>query len=430
MDQYQAHHTPAVFTGISKIPADIITFDDYRQFIYIKQIMVTLIVKQERTGPIAGYHPWAFSGAFEFIPEGLQAGEPVKLLSKKGAYLASGYFNSYSQITVRIWGYDKDENVDEQFFSKRIERAFQIRKKYVESPLTNAYRVINGENDFLPGLIVDKYADYLVIQFHTRGIEQWKKEIVTALEKTLSPKGIYERSDMAVRNIENLEKTKEVLSGSIPDTINILENGFKFLVDVKGGQKTGYFLDQRDKRQAFIKYANDSSILNCFSYTGGFSVYALAGGAKRVVSVDTSENAIELARENIVLNGFDISKCEFVCEDVKKYLKNTEEHFDVIILDPPAFIKDRRKKKEGIAGYRSINEMALRVISREGILVTCSCSAHLTIEDFRYLLSEAGGKARRTLRMLECYTHGTDHLQLVPFPEGEYLKCFFLSVSP
>ncbi|MCX5806977.1 MAG: class I SAM-dependent rRNA methyltransferase [Proteobacteria bacterium] len=392
--------------------------------------MTKLTVKQERIGPVAGYHPWVFSGAFESIPEGLEAGEPVKLFSKKGDYLASGYFNSYSQITVRIWGYDKDEVVNEHFFSKRIEKARQIRKEYVESPSTNAYRVINGENDFLPGLIIDKYADYLVVQFHTRGIERWKNEIVAALEKIFSPKGIYERSDMAARNIENLDKTKGVLSGSIPDIINILENGFKFLVDVKGGQKTGFFLDQRDKRRALIKYADKASILNCFSYTGGFSVYALAGNAKKVVSVDTSEHALELARENISLNGFDISKCEFVCEDVKKYLKNTEDHFDVVILDPPAFIKDRRKKKEGITGYKSINEMALKALSGKGILVTCSCSAHLTIEDFRYLLSEAGGKARKTLSILESYTHGTDHPQLVPFPEGEYLKCFFLSVSP
>ncbi len=392
--------------------------------------MTKLTVKQERIGPIAGYHPWAFSGAFESIPEGLQSGEPVKLFSKKGDYLASGYFNSYSQITVRIWGHNKDEEVDEQFFSKRIENAFQIRKKYVENPLINAYRVINGENDFLPGLIVDKYADYLVVQFHTRGIERWKNEIVAALGTVFSPKGIYERSDMAARNIENLEKTKGILSGTVPDRIDILENGFKFLVDVKGGQKTGFFLDQRDKRQAFIKYANNASVLNCFSYTGGFTVYALAGGAKSVVNVDASENALELAKENIMLNGFNASKCEFICEDVKKYLKNTEDHFDIVILDPPAFIKDRRKKKEGIAGYKSINEMALRILSKNSILATCSCSAHLTIEDFRYLLSEAGAKARKKLSILECYTHGMDHLQLVPFPEGEYLKCFFLSVSP
>jgi len=392
--------------------------------------MKTLTIKQERIGPIAGFHPWAFSGAFESIPEGLHAGEPVKLISKKGDFLASGYFNSYSQITVRIWSYDKDEEVDEQFFTRRIEKALHIRNKFVESSSTNAYRIVNGENDLLPGLIVDKYADYLVVQFHTRGIEHWKNIIVAALEHICNPKGIYERSDMAVRDIENLEKTKGILSGSIPDIINILENGFKFLVDVKGGQKTGFFLDQRDKRQAIIKYTDKASVLNCFSYTGGFSVYALAGGAKRVVSVDTSENAIGLAKENIALNGFDISKCEFVCEDVKKYLKNTVECFDVIVLDPPAFIKDRKKKKEGISGYRSINQMALGILTKNGILVTCSCSAHLTSEDFRYMLSEAGGKAHKTLSILECYTHGIDHLQLVPFPEGEYLKCFFLSAFP
>jgi 23S rRNA (cytosine1962-C5)-methyltransferase len=389
--------------------------------------MIPLTIRQNRIGPLFGRHPWAFSQAFVRIPEGLKPGQPVKLLSEKGDFLALGYFNSYSQITVRIWGYEKDEEVDRRFFARRIEQAFQIRKKYVQSPLTDAYRVINGENDLLPGLIVDKYADYLVVQFHTRGIDSWKKEIVAALEEVLKPKGIYERSDMAARNNELLDKVAGEVSGSVPDRIAISENGFKFLVDVKHGQKTGFFLDQRDKRQAFLKYANDASVLNCFSYTGGFSVYALAGGARRVVSVDTSESAIELSRENISLNGLDIGRCEFICADVKGYLKNTEEEFDVIVLDPPAFVKDRKKKKEGIVGYKGINETALRILAETGILVTCSCSAHLTIEDFRYLLSEAGGKVRKTLQILEVYTHGIDHPHLVPFSEGEYLKCFFIS---
>ncbi len=403
-------------------------FDDRFQFIYIRFTLKKLTIKQKRIGPLGGYHPWVFSGAFEYIPEGLEAGEPVKLYSKNGDFLASGYFNSYSQIAVRIWSYNKDEEIGKQFFLTRIRKALHIRKTYVENQSTNAYRLINGENDLLPGLIVDKYADYLVLQFHTGGIEKWKNEIIDALEITLKPKGIFERSDMNVRNIEKLEKTKGVLRGDIPDVINILENGFKFLVDVKGGQKTGFFLDQRDKRLAIKKYTENSSVLNCFSYTGGFSVYALAGGANSVVNVDTSEAAIELARKNVIANGFDISRCKFVCEDVKKYLKNEEKSFDVVILDPPAFIKDRRKKKEGVAGYKKINEMALKIISENGVLVTCSCSAHLSIEDFRYILSESGGKARKILSILECYTHGMDHLQLLPFPEGEYLKCFILSV--
>ncbi len=392
--------------------------------------MARLTVRQNRIGPLIGRHPWVFSQAFVSIPDGLSPGEPVELVSERGDFLALGYFNSYSQIAVRIWGFEKSEEVDERFFARRVERAYSVRQKYVESPSTNAYRVVNGENDLLPGLIVDKYGDYLVVQLHTRGIDAWKKEIVAALEKTLQPKGIYERSDMtAARKNELLEEATGELSGSVPDLVTILENGFKFVVDVKGGQKTGFFLDQRDKRQAVMKYARGASVLNCFCYTGGFSVYALAAGAKRAVSVDTSAAAINLAKENVALNGIDLSRCDFVCHDVKSYLKNPQEVFDLIVLDPPAFIKDRKKRNEGIVGYKSINEMAFRAMTRTGILVTCSCSAHLSLEDFRYLLSETGGRLHKSLKILEVYTHGIDHPQLVPFSEGEYLKAFFIEAS-
>jgi 23S rRNA (cytosine1962-C5)-methyltransferase len=391
--------------------------------------MITLTIKKNRVGPVLGRHPWVFSQALAKIPDGITPGEPVKLVSETGEFLASGYFNSYSQIAVRVWGYEKDETTGPSFFTRRIERAWQIRKQYVESPSTNAYRLINGENDLLPGLIVDKYADHLVAQFHTRGIESWKTEIVNALQTTLKPDGVYERSDMPARKQENPDSVQGVLSGSVPDRIVIRENGFQFLVDVKHGQKTGFFLDQRDKRQACIKYVKEKNVLNCFSYTGGFTIYALAGGAHHVTSVDTSESALELAKENVTLNGLDPARCEFVCDDVKRFLRDIEKaQFDVIILDPPAFIKDRRKKKEGVIGYRGINEMAIRALSKDGILVTCSCSAHLTLDDLRYLLSEAGGKAGRSLRFLETYTHGIDHPQLVPFTEGSYLKCFIISL--
>jgi 23S rRNA (cytosine1962-C5)-methyltransferase len=389
--------------------------------------MVNLTVKQNRIGPVIGRHPWVFSRAILSVPEGLRSGEPVRLLTEKGAFLALGYFSSYSQITVRVWGYDRDEAVDESFFVRRIERAYRLRQRYIENGGTNAYRLINGENDLLPGLIVDKYGDYLVVQFHTRGIETWREKIVAALAKTIGPAGIYERSDVPVRKVDGLEDSTGLLWGAIPDHVTILENGFKFLVDIRGGQKTGFFLDQRDKRQAFMKYTKDAAVLNCFSYTGGFSVYALAGGAQRVTSVDASEAALDLAKQNIRINGLDIKKCDFVCEDVKSYLRSVVGQFEAIVLDPPAFIKDRRKKKEGIAGYKGINEMALRALSGQGILVSCSCSAHLSLEEFRYLLSEVGGKLGKPLRILETYTHGIDHPQLVPFFEGTYLKCLFMS---
>jgi 23S rRNA (cytosine1962-C5)-methyltransferase len=398
--------------------------------------MIQLKIKQKRIGPIKGYHPWVFSQAFCTIPEGLKPGDPVRLISEKGDFLAAGYFSSYSQITVRIWGYNEDENVDEEFFARRVKKAYRIRQAYLESTDTNAYRLINGESDLLPGLIVDKYAGCLVVQFHTKGIETWKNHIIKALQEIVRPDGIYERSDLAVRKMDPGRKTPDAadnlynptgtLLGSVPDLITIKENGFKFLVDVKHGQKTGFFLDQRDKRKALVKYTKNASVLNCFSYTGGFSVYALSGGAEKIVNIDTSEKALELARENIKLNGFSHNKCTFINEDVKSYLKNLNEQFDLIILDPPAFIKDRRKMNEGISGYKSINEMALRMLMEGGIMVTCSCSAHLRLDNFRFLLSETGGKVGKRLSFLEAYTHGIDHLQLFPFTEGEYLKCFFV----
>jgi 23S rRNA (cytosine1962-C5)-methyltransferase len=390
-------------------------------------IVVTLTVKQKRIGPIAGYHPWVFSRALIRIPDGIQPGEPVRLESENGLFLASGYFNSYSQITVRLWGYDETEEINEGFFARRIKRAYEQRTRYVERPGTNAYRVVNGESDLLPGLIVDKYGDYLVVQFHTRGIEFWKKEIVAALEKVVPTKGLYERSDVAVRKADGLAGIAGLLGGTIPDLITIKENGFKFLVDVRHGQKTGFFLDQRDKRQAFMKYTKNAVVLNCFSYTGGFSVYAIAGGARVVTNVDSSETALQLAKENIILNGFDAGRCEFVCGDAKAYLRDCSETFDAIVLDPPAFIRDRRKQQEGIAGYKTINERAARLLSGNGILATCSCSTHLSLSEFRYLISEVGGRTRRPLKLLEVYTHGIDHPRLVSFTEGDYLKCLFVA---
>ena len=388
--------------------------------------MLKLEIKNERSGPVRGFHPWVFSKALASVPEGIIPGEPVLLYDRSGNFLASGYFSSYGQISVRLWGQEENEEVGADFFARRIARARDIRRQYVEKQGTDAYRLINGESDLLPGLITDRYGDYLVVQFHTRGIERWKDDIVDALWRTINPRGIYERSDVQVRHFDSLGPVKGPLLGEVPDIIEIKENGLRFLVDVKEGQKTGFFLDQREKRSAFMKYAREKHVLNCFSYTGGFSVYAMAGGAKGVTSVDSSSRALDLARENIILNGFDPSGCEFICEDVKKYLRESSKTFSAIILDPPAFIKDRRKKHEGLAGYRSINEMALRKLMPEGILLTCSCSAHLSMNDFRYLLSEVGAKTHRALTFLEVYTHGIDHPQLVPFTEGEYLKAVFL----
>jgi len=396
--------------------------------------MITLKVKRERTGPVIGRHPWVFSGALIKVPEGLESGTPVRLEDEAGNFLAQGYFNSYSQIAVRIWSWDANEEVNEDFFVRRIKNADELRKNYLADKKNDSYRLINSENDFLPGLIADKYGDYVCLQFHNRGIELWKENIIAALRKVLKPKGIYERSDVRTRGIEGAPQQAGLLWGEVPEKIKITENGYKFWVDIIAGQKTGFFLDQRDKRAALEKYVKGKNVLNCFSYTGGFSVYALGAGAKKVVSVDASASAIKLAEENIKMNKLDLKKCGFVCEDVKNYLFKLNQDanadkFDVIILDPPAFVKDRHKIKEGLMGYKKINEMAFRALPAGGILVTCSCSAHVSMLDFRHVLSEAAGRARRTVQILETYTHGIDHPELVAFTEGEYLKCVFARIA-
>ena len=394
--------------------------------------MIKLTINTKRLGPVLARHPWIFSGALKNLPQGLDCGMPVAIFDESDKFIGQGYFNSYSQIAVRLWGFDETEVVDQKFFDNRIKNALEIREQFVLSKNTDACRLVYGENDFLPGLVVDKYGDYLSVQFHNRGIEFWKEQIVSALVKIIKPKGVYERSDMKARGIEGAEKQVGVLFGKVPEKVEIKENGLKFWVDIMTGQKTGFFLDQRDKRLALQKYVKDKKVLNCFSYTGGFSVYAAVAGAKKTVSVDASQGAIELAKENFKLNKLDLKKNEFEVGDVKEFLTRSEvaaEKFDIIILDPPAFIKNRHKIKEGLVGYRKINEAAMRILPQGGILVSASCSAHLNLTDFRHMLANSAGRAGKNLQILETFTHGMDHPELAAYTEGEYLKVIFAKVT-
>jgi 23S rRNA (cytosine1962-C5)-methyltransferase len=231
--------------------------------------MTTLTILSKRVGPIRGHHPWVFSGAIKHIPEGLASGEPVELFDEAGKFLAAGYFNSYSQIAVRLWGFEQNVLIDQDFFVTKLRHALDLRTRFVETKTTNAYRLVYGENDGLPGLIVDRYSDYLVVQFHNVGIARWKKELVAALVEVLSPAGIYERSDVGGRTkherADEAGAVTGLLYGEVPDRIIILENNIQFAVDVKTGQKTGFFLDQRDKRLALQKYVAGKKVLNCFS---------------------------------------------------------------------------------------------------------------------------------------------------------------------
>ncbi len=394
--------------------------------------MTTLTVRRDRVGPIFARHPWIFAGAFVAVPEGLATGAPVRVEGPDGRFLAAGYFNGYSQIAVRVWSWDEQEVVDDAFFRRRVERALALRERLLAGSGTNAYRLIFSENDLLPGLVVDRYGDHLCLQCHTRGIEEWRDVIVRTLVDVLHPAGIYERSDVKVRAIEGAAPRTGLLHGFVPPVVEIEENHLRFGVDVIGGQKTGFFLDQRDKRAALQRHVRDRRVLNCFCYTGGFSVYAGAGGASHVTSVDVSARALELAAENVRRNAFEASRFSFACADVKDYLtgpaRDASPPFDVIILDPPAFVKDRRKIQEGLVGYRRINEAALRLLPPGGLLVTCSCSGHVSLADFRHLVAECAARAGRTVQVLETFGHGVDHPELVAYAEASYLKTLFCAV--
>lgn len=394
--------------------------------------MTTLTVRRERIGPVFARHPWIFAGALREVPEGLETGAAVRIEAPDGRFLAAGYFNGYSQIAVRVWSWDENEIVDDAFFRRRIERALALRERLLAGTGTNAYRLISSENDLIPGLVVDRYAGCVCLQCHTRGIEVWREAITRALVDVLQPTGIYERSDVKVRAIEGAEPRTGLLYGEVPPLVEIEENHLKFGADLITGQKTGFFLDQRDKRAALQRHVRDRRVLNCFCYTGGFSIYAGAAGASHVTSVDVSARALELAADNVRRNGLDEARFEFVDADVKAYLAGPAQTatppFDVIILDPPAFVKDRRKVQEGLTGYKRINEAALRLLPPGGLLVTCSCSGHISLADFRHLVAESAARAGRTVQVLESFGHGIDHPELVAYPEASYLKTLFCSV--
>ena len=374
-------------------------------------------------------HPWIFSNAMQDhrgeVPED---GSMVDIFeSDQKTFFGRGYFNGKSQICVRILTRDKNEKIDEAFFEKRFINLKKMRGSFINPSETNAYRLVFAESDGLAGLIVDRYDDVYVIQIHTLGMEQLKPLVVAALAKVLRPRAIYERSDSAARRQDGFsEKATGLLFGTLSSPhVTIRENGLLFTVDVINGQKTGFFLDQRENRAAITKYVSGKHILNCFSYTGGFSVYSAVAGALSVTSVDISEDAMQQARENFSLNGIPTEKHQFVVADAFKYFdqcRASGKTFDLIVLDPPAFAKNRHTLKSGLGGYLHINESALRLLPVGGILASASCSAFVTDELFQKMLTLAARRAYCNLRVLEIRHQPIDHPINLDFPEGKYLK--------
>ncbi|MFZ5817001.1 MAG: class I SAM-dependent rRNA methyltransferase [Bacillota bacterium] len=372
-------------------------------------------------------HPWVFQGEVERVHGDFNPGEIVTVVDGRGHFLGKGYINPRSQILVRMLT-NRDETIDRAFFKRRLERAWAHRQRLL--PDTSACRVVFGEADFLPGLIVDKFGDVLVVQTLALGIDRWLPDIVEILEELLQPRGIYERNDVPVRELEGLEQRKGPLRGEFDPRLTITENGLQIAVDVANGQKTGYFLDQRENRRAVRPYAKDARVLDCFCNVGGFALNAAAAGAREVLAVDASEEALAAARQNAELNGL-LDRMQFQAGnafDILRQLEAKQERFDTIVLDPPAFAKNKGALEGAVRGYKEINLRAMRMLPEGGILITCSCSYHMTPELFKAVVADAALDARRRLRLLEERAQAVDHPIVVGYDESHYLKCLIFEV--
>lgn len=387
--------------------------------------MQRVFLKKGREGPVLRGHPWIFSGAIERSEDPATAAV-TDVLDSRGRWLARGLYNPKSQIRVRLLTW-KEEGIDQAFFDRRLSSAAALREPL--RSVTNAYRLVNGEGDLLPGLVADRYGDFLVCQFITAGMDHLKGTVVDSLSSLFGPRGIYERSEGGVRVEEGLPAAVGILSGEEPpETIPIEENGLKFLVDVKGGQKTGFFLDQRDSRLLVSSVARGKTVLNCFAYTGAFAAYALKGGAKRVVSVESSKPALDLAKGVFELNGLSSSEGDWLGRDVFSYLKACRDDFDLVVLDPPSLAHRRRDVEAAAGGYKFLNLHALRVLKPGGSLLTFCCSQHISFDLFRKIVFGAAVDSGRKVQILKRLGHSIDHPVSLHHPEGEYLKGLLLNV--
>ncbi|MBK7105386.1 MAG: class I SAM-dependent methyltransferase [Ignavibacteriae bacterium] len=387
--------------------------------------MIKVILKPAREKSLLRKHPWVFSGAIEKVLGNPQNGETVEVFSSKNIWLGRGAFSIQSQIRVRIWTFDESENIDITFFEKRIKSAIDLRKSIIEKN-SNSFRILNSESDGIPGLIFDKYNEFLVCQFLSAGAEFWKSQIIEAVKNVIPSKGIYERSDVDVRKKEGLEpKIGNLFGEELPDFIEIIENGIKFFVDVKKGHKTGFYLDQRDNRKLISEFAKEKNVLNCFSYSGGFSLYALKSGVNSVTNIDSSSDALKLSLKNVELNNFPKGKNINVEGDVFKILRKYRDEnnlFDLIILDPPKFIESKANINKASRGYKDINMLAFKILNKGGILFTFSCSGLMDRELFQKIVSDAAIDAGKNVKIIKWLTQSFDHPVASNFPEGLYLK--------
>ncbi len=435
-----------------------------------------IILKAGREKSLERRHPWIFSGAVECIDGKPASGDTVAVRDAAGSFLAWAAYNPDSQITARVWSWNEKESIDSAFFRRKIADALSARRDLglLLSPApsphpspegrggshgaggegsaidaatlsltlsrtrergqvpSNGARIIHGESDGLPGLIVDLYGDVLVMQLGSAGPERWRDTLADILQELCSPVCIYERSDSDGRELEGLPKRNGLVRGALPEKVEVIENGLRFAVDVAAGQKTGYYLDQRDNRAFTGTLAAGRDVLNCFCYTGGFSLYALRGGAASVLSIDASEGALELAQRNVELNGLDASRAEWQCADVFEALRKLRDQnrkFDLIVLDPPKFAPTAAFAEKASRAYKDINLLGFKLLRPGGLLFTYSCSGGISDDLFQKIIAGAALDAGVDAQIVKKLHAAADHPVLLSFPEGAYLKGLVLRVA-
>jgi 23S rRNA (cytosine1962-C5)-methyltransferase len=397
--------------------------------------MVTtdIILKKGREKPVLNRHPWIFSGAIARVDGEVEPGDVVQIVDSNGRFLAHAYYNPHSQIQARILSWH-DEAIGTNFWQQKIQRAFHHRALLALEPATTAYRLINAEADGLPGLVVDKYGDFLVMQCLTLGIDCRKEMLVNLLADLCQPQGIVERSDVAVRGKERLPQTTGLLWGEAPpNELIVQENGYQFGVNLLIGHKTGLYLDQRENRTAVTTptFVHNKTILNAFAYTGGFGIYGAANGAAAITNIDSAIPALEQAERNMALNGFTRPQDEYIAGDVfevLRYYREEERPFDVVILDPPKFVHSQRDLNKASRGYKDLNLQALHLIPPGGLLATCSCSGLMSADLFQKIVFAAAVDAGRDVQIMQHLHQAADHPTLLTFPESAYLKGFLCRV--
>ena len=385
----------------------------------------TVILQEGREKSLKRHHPWVFDGAVANVKGRCRSGDTVDVVAADGSWLGRGAYSPASQIRVRIWTFDQQEVIDNAFFLRRIEQAWQLRQRLMQQANTNACRLIAAESDGLPGVTIDLYNNLAVLQLLSAGADKHRSKIVWALQKLLPDVAIFERSDVDVRSKEGLEPLIQPLHGDIPDEVEIVEHGVKILVNPHTGHKTGFYLDQRENRLAASRYAEQASVLNCFSYTGTFACYALNGGASHVTNVDVSQPALDMASRHIELNGFAAEQCSQVKGDVFEVLRNyhsKQQQFDMVILDPPKFVDSKASLKRACRGYKDINMYGIHAVKPGGILLTFSCSGLMEQSLFQKIVADAALDAGRRVQILEHLSQAPDHPVGLNYPEGYYLK--------